>query len=309
MIITPFPLYTVPEWHCVTDVPEARRHNRLGYIKLNDGALEGALKEFTEAVTLDPGNSSFRYARISVLEKLSRNQETVPEYDLLIEKDPRNLEYYLGKIRVLEKLEHLNQVIDTYEKAIETHSHNPDLHFEMSKFFGKYESYDRAVGEIEKAIDLNPEEPRYLHTLAELYQIVEEDKIALMVYDRLLGVNDREPQFHYEKARILERLGRIGDAELEMEKIMEMRPHSLDWALMFAEFLETHRKFEKALGIRSHILELDPDTWEHYEERAALSSELGQENESEEDLRTAKKLEQAFNSRYRKTGAERPKDQ
>lgn len=282
----------------MADQAGARYHNRLGYIRLNENNLEKALEEFTAATELDPGNTSFRYTKISVMEKLGKTGETVPEYDELIRLDPENTEYYLGKARALESQEHLNQALDTFDAAMEMHPHDPELHFEKSRFLGKYESYDSAIREIEKAIELNPEEPRYLHALCELYQIVEEDRIALMVYERLLGVDNCNPQYYYEKARILERTGKVDRAEKEMHKVAEMRPHSISWTRTCAEFFETHDLYEDALEMRSRLIELEPENRENLEERASLEEAMGHEEDAIRDLETARSMLEDFRKKH-----------
>lgn len=282
----------------MADPSGARQHNRLGYIKLNEGKMEEALEEFTEAVKLDPENTSFRYTRITVLETLNRLEEAVQDYDVLLKQDPWNLEYYMGKATALEKQEHLNRAIDTMEKATEIHPRDPELYYEKSRFFSRYESYDRAINEIEKAIELNPEEPRYLHFLCELYQEVEEDKIAIFVYERLLGIDNCNPQYHYEKARILERTGKIEKAFQEMEIVGNMRPHSLSWSVALSEFYETHELYEKALEMRNRIVDLEPENWENYRDRANLKEVMG--TDPEQDLKEADRLENEFRVKYKK---------
>lgn len=282
----------------MADPAAARHHNRLGYLRLNENDFDRALEEFTAATELDPDNTSFRYTKITVMEKMGRTAETIAEYDALIARDPGNIEYYLGKAKALESGEHLNRAIDVYDRVIEIHPHNPELHYEKSMFFGRYESYDRAIHEMEAAIDLNPEEPKYLHGLCELYQIVEEDKIALLVYERLIGVDNCNPQYHYEKARILERIGKVDQAADEMQSIGKMRPHSITWSITLSEFFETHEMYENALDMRNRILELEPENWENYEDRAGLLEMMELSDRAEKDRAEAEALRTEFNSKY-----------
>lgn len=269
---------------------EAMRYNRQAYIKLDLGDLEGALEFFRRAVSLDSGNTSYRCSLIDILEKTGRLDEAVKNYTILIDQDPVNLEYYLGKARILEKLGMLNEALELYDKALLVGVDEPDIRFTRAKFFSAHEAYDRAIMEIKRSLEVDRENPEQMHFLCELYDHLDMTESAMECYDNLLSFYHCDPQIHYEKVRLLENAGRLDEASELMKKIIGMRPNSVKWLSLYAEFLESNDMGELALQTRKRIVEKEPGNWDHLRDLGELELSLGLEEEGRAHMDLAKRI-------------------
>ena len=273
-----------------TNESGARYHNRQAYIKLDLKDIDGAIQSFNKAVSLDPRNTSYRYSLIDLLEKTGRLEEALKHYSTLIEQDPINVEYYLGKAKILERMNKLNEALDLYDKSLEIRGNDTDLMFVRAKFFAEHEAYDRAISEMKHSLEINRENPEQMHFLCELYEQVEDTESAISCYTELLSFYGCDPQIHYEKARLLLKIDNISEASSIMKHIVEMRPNSVQWLTLYAEFLENNEMYATALEVRRKICEKDPFNWDYLHDLGELELHLDLYDDGKKHIDEARQM-------------------
>lgn len=93
-------------------------HNGLGKILLESGDLEGALRHFSEAVSLRPRDSIARFNRGLVLAQMGRWLEADKAFSLALEWAPTNAEWWSNAGICKERLGNRRGAVVAYENAL-----------------------------------------------------------------------------------------------------------------------------------------------------------------------------------------------
>ncbi len=78
--------------------------------------------------------------------------------------------------------------------------------------------YNDALTDLKRALEINPEYERAIHSLAESMDLRQEWDKALGYYDLAIGLDPYHPDLLTGRARVLARLGRLVDAEADLER-------------------------------------------------------------------------------------------
>ncbi len=152
-----------------------------------DPALARA--DYTDAITLDPENA-LAFCRRGDLDRLDHEDDlSIADYTAAIALDPRRAEAFCGRAMAYAQAAH----------------------------------YDQALADFSEAIKLNPRDYTAYHERGLAYLEEKTDLArALADMDRAIGVDPQQPAAHADRARILEFLGRRGEALEEYRKVVKL---------------------------------------------------------------------------------------
>ncbi|MBI5590240.1 MAG: tetratricopeptide repeat protein [Deltaproteobacteria bacterium] len=105
-----------------------------GNIHAQSGNYEDAIKDFTQAITINPGFADAYYNRGRVLGRLGKHEQAISDFTKTISLTPENATAYADRGTAYGILGQHEQAIDDFTQAINL---NPD-------FAGAY--YNRAIG-------------------------------------------------------------------------------------------------------------------------------------------------------------------
>ena len=133
-----------------------------GYIQFVNSNYDGAISEFTQAVTIDPKNATAYYQRAKVYEYLDKFDDAVKDYCNVINADQTfgSAYYYRGVI--YQKQGRLEDAIADYTSIIELKSCIPALkanaYNNRGLAYDRKNQYDQAVADFTNAIDILPDQ-------------------------------------------------------------------------------------------------------------------------------------------------------
>ncbi len=113
------------------------------------------------------------------------------------------------------------EAIDLLKNTIKEFPDNYDLHFELAEIYAKNNFAIEAIEEYQFLLSKNSNDSTILFKTANLYLALNEYEVALHYFDL---INDYFPEIYYNKAICLNRLGKISESILLLEKLLERTP-------------------------------------------------------------------------------------
>ncbi len=189
------------------------------------------LKRFPEAlVELDaalvlPDNQGgiYQYQKALTLIQLSRFQEAVDCFDLILKASPTSNPAWYYKARTLIRLGRLEEAVKCYGHVGKGLLLAPACN-ENAALLLKLGRQEEALPWLDKAIQEDPQNAMfYAHKALTLAQLGRHEE-ALDYFDRALVLNPNEAKFYSAKGVSLHKLGRTKEAKTYIEKGAKLRP-------------------------------------------------------------------------------------
>ncbi len=171
-----------------TDTARAMAHNKRGLQLYGKGDLEGAMREYNQALRIDPGNAVVHYNLALVLWEKGDLLGAVTEWYVAARNDPTGA----------------------------------GPHFLLAAENYMLGDLNAAIGELRKGIALDPRNTIAKRYLAEALLEKGEVDEAIREYKEVTKMRPRDPDCHYGLARAYERRRRKRDAIAEFERALEL---------------------------------------------------------------------------------------
>jgi tetratricopeptide (TPR) repeat protein len=244
------------------DDPEARHNLGTALLKLND--FEGAISELNQAARLNPLLSEVRINLAQALRKAGRVEEARKE----IEESQRILTRKANAGRAMVLSETAAQHIKSGELT-------------------------RAIAELYQAISLNPEMLEAYSLLGSTLQQNSGDPLEIeKAFRRVLELNPRHAIAHYQLGLLLEKQGKRSEAIAEYRTAIDLAPSLVEARRALGKAAISGKDWETAATqFRGLIAWRPKDADAHFQLSASLKA-LGQLDEAEQELQTARRLDQ-----------------
>jgi len=262
------------------DEDAASQHNQRGLALTRAGQDTAALREYQEAVRLNPQRAVYHYNLATTLYRLSRPAEALPAAQAAVALDRTDADYH----------NRLNQIL-----------------YSLGRF-------SEALAAIQEAIRLEPDEPVLHHNLGTVYQALDRHQEAVQAYQQAIdrGADADTVALQGDAYR---ELGRMREAEQAYQLAIQMEPQEASHYnrlgnLYFAQdrFPDAQRQYERAvrldpndavyhcnLALNYLLLKRPTDAIREYQQAARLDPAYGRPcNELGDVYLTQNKLPEAI---------------
>ncbi len=239
-----------------TKAEKATVYNIRGTAKYALHQYEEAIKDYDEAIELDPQNVDTYINRGVAKDALKKYEEALADYDKAIELDPKYAEVYNNRGLAKYALYQYKEAIKDYDKAIELSPEYAEAYSNSGLAKYALHQYKEAIKDYDKAIELSPE-------YAEAYSNSGLAKYALHQYDEALK---------------------------DYDEAIELDPQNVDTYINRGVAKDALKKYEEALADYDKAIELDPKYAEVYNNRGLAKYALYQYKEAIKDYDKAIEL-------------------
>jgi tetratricopeptide (TPR) repeat protein len=192
---------------------KTRAHVSLGGALLNAGRTQEAFHAFQRALELNPNSYMSHVGLGNAYLELGRPAEALPEYLEAAQIEPEQPE---ARYKIGWALEAQGRL----DEAVEYYSHTG------TKLAMKGQAHE-ALKFLSKAVELRPESSANHNALGNAYMILEWLDQALEEYDKAVVLDSANAEAVYNTGMILERLGRVDEAEIHFRRFVEIAPRRL----------------------------------------------------------------------------------
>ncbi|MBI5243531.1 MAG: tetratricopeptide repeat protein [Elusimicrobia bacterium] len=208
----------------------------------NQGSHEGALKEYEEALELDP-QSAFMYQQAAELAlQMGRLDKARELADRFLKLDPGNPDAVLLEGNVAWAQGDLPAAQASFERVLEL----------------KGEGRGVKVSTGAAAAEGNGAYKQALFALANLLSAESPEKAKKYFEQYLIDNPDNASEAEYQIALIEQREGRLDSAAEHLKEAVRCSPDNAQARFALAQIYETKRDTEAALGVYMEILQSDP---------------------------------------------------
>jgi tetratricopeptide (TPR) repeat protein len=223
-------------------------------------SLDEALRFFSAALALRPGNATTLYNVGTVLLKSDKLEQSIPYFQKAIEidKDYANAHFNLGRSHYL--LGRLDEGIACYRKAIDCNSKFAFFHFWLGVLLcDEKHDYDGAITEFQKVIDLDPKEIKAYRNLGLALEGKGELDKAVASYQQAIKLDPMFAEVHTDLGDALTKQGKLDEAIASQRKAIEI-DDKLAWAharlgILLCDYKHDYdgaiAEFQKAIALDS----------------------------------------------------------
>lgn len=189
------------------------------------GRIENSEALFRQCQKIDPNNSAVKFELANLLRLTGRVDEAIKLAKECIEADPKNQWYHIAYIDGLHQKKQFIEAAEAYEKLVKIYPERSDLVEAMAIDYAMGKNYSK----------------------------------AFKIYDDLEKRYGKNETFTVNKIKLLKEQRKFGEAEAELQKLIETSPNEAKYYYYLAEHYEDTRMFEKAMVVYEKILTLDPN--------------------------------------------------
>src|SRR3989442_3098185 len=221
--------------------------------------LEEAVSSARRAVELAPDQMATRMTLAELLRAQRKYAEAEAELERAIALSPNSEEPYLMLARIQVEQKAYDRARSVLLRLVERQPGLPQAQFLLGRLAIETESWDEAITRLTAAVDLDPDHDGAWSALGAVYaEALHKSDEAIAVYRRAVKAHPDNPAVAEQLADLLIPLGRLSDAQTELEGLAEAAPQNPRvWMKLGAVYYE-QKMWDRALDPFRRVRALEP---------------------------------------------------
>ena len=199
-------------------------HNGLGIALDQKGQMDGAIRQFEEAIRLKPRYSSAHCNLGIALNKNGQVDEAIREFREAIRLKPNQVGAHYGLGIVLDGKGQMDEAIRQLEEAIRLKPDYAEAHNELGIALGRKGQMDEAIRQFQEAVRLKLDYAEAQFNLGLALGLRGETAEAIRHFEAALKARPGYPEAHNYLGSALYKQGRTGEAIREFQEALRLKP-------------------------------------------------------------------------------------
>src|SRR6266850_1788589 len=267
------------------DPNSAALWTQLAQLLVRADNIDEAVSAARRAVELAPD----QVAPHMTLAELLRSQRKFPEAEAELERSitlsPSAEESYLALARLQVEQKAYDRARAVLLRLAEQQPRLAQAQFLLGRLAIETESWDEAIARLTAAVDLDPDHDGAWSALGAVYaEALHKSEEAIEVYRRAVKANPDNPAFAEKLADLLIRLGRLPEAQTELEGLTEVAPQNPRiWMKLGAVYYE-QKNWDRAIDSFRRVVALEPSNLRARYFLATTYMDAGRDAEAKSEL-------------------------
>ena len=173
-------------------------HNMIGLCLFNLGKKEQSLKNFRNALYLEPTDPTIYFNIVNVLKDQKKYQEALKIIKIAIEIKPDFAKFFNIGGEIFQELGNYKKAREYYEKAVILDPNNYEVHYNLGVVCNNLNRYSLALKHLKKASTLNQDNQKIFNSLGIIFIKIQNYKEAIINFEKAIKIdkNFAEPYFN-----------------------------------------------------------------------------------------------------------------
>lgn len=250
----------------------SERYFQNGRVKFDAGDYKNALKDFDNAIKVNPLDFLYYSERAEVYIKLKELDKAIKDLDKVVELQPEHILGYWARAQ--------------YYIDFRWNSGSPEYDMKMIK---------KAIEDCSKAILINPKNSDLYITRRGAYEIIGDLKNALIDCNSAIKLSPNNHYYYYRRAHVYTALSQLEMGLQDFDKAIRLIPNGEHGLYIYlvnrGELKYDLKMFEDAILDYNRAVEIDPTDSYAYRKRSLAKEALGKKDEADRDYQTSLKLD------------------
>lgn len=246
----------------LNEVGQAVAYNNRGIGYADQEDYERAIRDYNQAIRLDPTLASAYNNRAYVHWKKKDYSRALLDYDQAIRLDEKFALAYNGRGNVYAAKNNYDRAILDYNQAIRLDSNNAVAYHNRGIAYRKKGDYDRAIQDYNEAIRLNPKDPLVYNDRGITYRNKGDYDRAIQNYNEAIRLEPNDDLAYYNRAHQHFYKGQFSAAALDFAKSVELQHGDIDIDRVIWLYLAERRAGQTgSIGLERRASSLKLDKW------------------------------------------------
>jgi tetratricopeptide (TPR) repeat protein len=258
-----------------------------GWAFLKKKDYQTALEDFNDALRQNPESVPAYAGRGACYAGLGRYAEAIVDFSQAVRRDPDQAAWYAERATAYRRTRQYGPCLADLERAVQLAPENFAYHGHRGELYSILKRYKEAEADLLISVSAEPANSEWFLQLGSVYISSKNYEKAVKLNTAALGVNNKEPRYYNNRGAAYMELNRLDAAWADFAKAIELKP---DYALAYrnaGQVFYKARVYDKAVTVFSKAIELNPRDAQAFSLRAASRAALGQQAGAEADRRMA----------------------
>ncbi|MDZ7814749.1 MAG: tetratricopeptide repeat protein [Planctomycetota bacterium] len=284
------------------DPKYAAAYNNRGAANVKLGRHKDALSDYDEAIKLDPKYALAYRNRGNAKFELDRYEEAIKDYDEAIKLDPKYSSAYNNRGNAKLELGRHEEAIKDYDEAIKLDSKNAYAYNNRGAAKAALGRHEEAIKDYEEAIKLDRKYAFAYNNRGNAKLELGRHEESIKDYDEAIKLDPKYADAYNNRGAANVKLGRHEEAIKDYDDAIKLDPK---YALAYRNrgYAEAALgRYEEAIKDYEEAIKLNPDEAFYYNNRGNAKASLGRHEEAIKDFDDAIKLKPEKASYYNNRG-------
>ncbi|HOT91152.1 MAG TPA: tetratricopeptide repeat protein [Anaerolineae bacterium] len=224
--VLPTPTPETPEASPTPDsVSPTSDYLRRAAIYLNMGEYEKAIREFNQALALDPTCTQAYYDRGLAYAQRQYYEQAAADFSRVIELDPQHADAYYNRGLIYARQGTFEQALADYNQAIALNPDDPLAYNSRGNVYYHHKDYARALADYDQAILRDPDYADAYLNRGLTYAAQEEYQHAIADYNQAIALNPENAIAYNYRGQAYMRLQQYAQALEDYTQAVTLDPH------------------------------------------------------------------------------------
>ncbi|MCF8308130.1 MAG: tetratricopeptide repeat protein [Bacteroidales bacterium] len=269
-----------------------------GIAKYNLGDHRGALKDFSQTLSIHPFYTQALHYRGVTYSVLMEKNKAIQDFNEALEFDPYNAKVLMSRGAVYLQMNKLDKALKDLDKAIMIDSDMALAYLNRAIVYKEKEKYAKALEDLNEVLDIDKfNKKAYAQRGLLKYEMGWYEK-ALADFNEALELAGDNPRFYYYRGLTKYQLNDIEGTLSDYSKVVQLDPTNALTYYNRAILYSQVKEYDKAISDLNRVSQLNPNNVLTYFNRAHLHYEKGNYDKAIEDYTKAIELFPAFAKAY-----------
>lgn len=267
------------------NVYKAHNNRGAGYLSLRN--YTDAIKDFTQAIEINPLSANAYASRGQAYNGLGKHEMAINDINKAINLNPEDPNCYNNRGDVYSNIGNFSQAINDYNKAIGIDPKNEVAYNNRGIIYSKQGNYYDAIKDFNIAIKINPMHTQIYYNRGIAYANIGNYSQAISDYNKAIGNNSLHDEAYASRGAVYSKLGNLSQAISDFNKSIEINPNDATVYFDRGNVYINSGSYSKAINDYSMAIELNPNGADIYINRGHAYINTGEHFKAISDLSKA----------------------